>query len=273
MINTCKKIISSTFVFYCIATMIFFCAVDENTAKIRRLNALSRLENFTVDYSIGKEQFDRRKFYWSLHYYRLMAEMYPALFRPKELTGYCHYYLGKLAQSRQALMKALELNPHAFWIRYNLALILYRLGEQESAYKDFYAISQMSLEEIETGARLSSLNRLPLIEKVKLMGVLNDFARIIKDQSRQMALRSAVRLGKDEEALEIAAAASREFDGTGLNSYQLYWFYLSGIKQKEPIPAHIQDAFDQDLTSLDKGPFIWHPWSYAISPGKEALLN
>jgi tetratricopeptide (TPR) repeat protein len=85
-----------------------------------------------------------------LAYYRLINEYFPELSDAYGMLGYCYFYLGELEKSREAFLKARELNKQYFWFSYDLGMVnlkLNKLDEAKMSLNEAYALGTSGVEQ------------------------------------------------------------------------------------------------------------------------------
>ena len=177
---------------FTLAIIIFWIALIQKEwghLKLRMLNhfmpdsyeALNQMNN-------NPSEIDRKALARYTNYFRIITWVMPERSDGFELLGVCYYYLGKEAEARRALEKAIDFNPRFFWSHYNLGVLFYKRREFPQAAQAFKRALKASPQET-FGHLLESKIYRDILR-------YNQFLKILPDEQFKLAYQQVLILEK-----------------------------------------------------------------------------
>jgi tetratricopeptide (TPR) repeat protein len=191
---------------------------------------------------------DRHEMEQHAQYYETILKYFPQWAEAHMLLGVSYYHLGKKKEALKELEKAAVLNPHFFWIQYNLGALFYESGE--------YGRSAQILERarhLQPQVVLMVMKNSPVYQRL-LSGVTN-FGEIAMAKMRsgysecyRLLVLSYLRSGDHAKAIQL----SREALDQGLDHKELFYYFAAvasyEAKQYSISMSLLKEALDTDKT-------------------------
>jgi hypothetical protein len=260
-----KRIFDRTAGLYLLAVIVALAIGNPRAAMIQRMNILDA-GRVPVNVLSGKKDPVAKDISCARKYYDLMSRVFPQSFRGSEMRGVCYVLLNKDPLAVRSFRQALQINPGAFWVSYDLGMAYYRQRRYPQALEAFRKVAAQSTDGLWKSAVLSPLNKLPSQQRSQMFALLPAFVMEAKSKSYLMAVSCLVRMGKTKEAQETAAAAVNDQGVEGKQLFQAIALALAADR--------LEAGLSSDLwKDVDPGRVMLHPWAHFIEPGKERFFD
>lgn len=141
LINHCLFHGNRVILLYLFALVFFQATIDHprtlNAAKITVLNRLLPSFAHLTGIMDGREVPDKKNLRGCVQYYEKVIQYMPRLAEAYGLLGFCYFHASEKQKSLEAYRKAASLNPHFFWLHYNLGLMYYKEDRYAEAVESF----------------------------------------------------------------------------------------------------------------------------------------